>query len=149
VDPLRIDPVVIPGDVAERIVYPDDEIWIRAAGHGDLQVADYTSTDRDGPPMHRHPWDEAQIVISGYAEFRIGGDDWVSGGSGTVQLLPRGTAHAVRVPRGEARLIQVSIGPPYDGFARAMAALFAEGASLDRIAATAADHGVTLGETPP
>lgn len=74
-DELRIDPVVISGDAAERIAYPDDEIWIRAAGHGDLQVADYTSTDREGPPMHRHPWDEAQIVVSGYAEFRIGDDE--------------------------------------------------------------------------
>jgi quercetin dioxygenase-like cupin family protein len=128
-----------------RIAYPDDVIWIRAAGNGDLQVADYTSTHREGPPMHRHPWDEAQIVVSGYAEFLIGDDDWVGGGSGTVQLLPRGIPHAVRVPQDEARLIQVSIGPPHDGFARAMAAMFAEGASLERVAAAAADHGVTLG----
>ena len=53
--------------------------------------------------------------------------------------------HAIRIPEGEARLIQVSIGPPYDGFARAMAALFSEGASLESIAAAAAEHGVTLG----
>lgn len=142
---IRIDPVVLPGDAAELISYPDDEIWLRAAGHGDIQVADYTSTDREGPPMHRHPWDEAQIVVSGYAEFRIGDDDWVGGGSGTVQLLPRGIPHSVRIPQGEARLIQVSIGPPYDGFARAMSALFAEGAPLPRIAARAAGYGVTLG----
>ena len=142
---LRIDPVVLPGDDAERISYPDDEIWLRAAGHGDIQVADYTSTDREGPPMHRHPWDEAQIVVSGRVEFRIGDEDWAAGGSGNVQLLPRGVPHAIRIPDGEARLIQVSIGPPYDGFARAMAALFSEGASLERIATVAAEHGVTLG----
>jgi hypothetical protein len=58
-----------------------------------------------------------------------------------VQLLPRGIPHAVRIPQDEARLIQVSIGPPYDGFARAMAALFAEEASLERVTAAAADHG--------
>jgi hypothetical protein len=38
------------------------------------------------------PWDEAQIVVEGEAEFRIGAGDWVRGGSGTVQLLPRGGA---------------------------------------------------------
>ena len=64
--------MVLPDDVAELVRYPDDEIWLRAAGHGDIQVADYSSTEREGPPMHRHPWDEAQIVVSGYAEFRIG-----------------------------------------------------------------------------
>lgn len=142
---LKIDAVVLPGGAAELVRYPDDEIWLRAAGHGDVQVADYTSTDREGPPMHRHPWDEAQIVVSGYAEFRIGDDDWVGGGSGTVQLLPKGVPHAIRIPEGEGRLIQVSIGPPYDGFARDVAALLAEGAPLERIAEVAATHGVSLG----
>jgi hypothetical protein len=32
------------------------------------------------------------------AEFRIGDGDWVRGGSGTVQALPCGVAHAIRVP---------------------------------------------------
>lgn len=141
---LRIDPVVIPGEAAERVDYPDDRIWIRAAGHGDLQVADYTSTDRAGSPMHRHPWDEAQIAVDGYAEFRIGSDDWAGGGTGTVQLLPRGIPHAVRVPSGVARVIQVSIAPPCDAFARDIAAALAAGASLERIAETAARHGVTV-----
>jgi hypothetical protein len=47
---LHIDAVVIPGDRAERVDYPDDAIWLRAVGHGEIRVADYTSTDRD----HRH-----------------------------------------------------------------------------------------------
>lgn len=84
-------------------------------------------------------------MVIGYAEFRIGDDEWTGGGSGTVQLLPKGVAHSVRIPRGEARLIQVSIGAPYDGFARDVAALLADGASLDRLAEIAANHGVTLG----
>lgn len=53
--------------------------------------------------------------------------------------------HTLRIPEGSARIIQVSIGPPYDGFARDMAALFAAGAGLDDIVATAAQHGVGLG----
>jgi quercetin dioxygenase-like cupin family protein len=142
---LRIDPVVLPGADAELVSYPADQIWLRAVGHGDIQVADYTSEDRDGPPAHSHPWDEAQIVVEGLVEFQIGDDDWVSGGSGTVQLLPQGVPHAIRVPEGSARIIQVSIGAPYDAFARDMATLFREGASLGEIVETAGRHGVRLG----
>ena len=142
---LHLEAVVLPGDQAELVRYPADEIWLRAAGHGDVQVADYRSEDRDGPPAHSHPWDEVQIVVDGEAEFRIGDGDWVRGGSGTVQLLPHGVPHAIRVPAGSARLIQVSMGPPYDGFARDMARLFAAGAPLAEVVETANRHGVRLG----
>ena len=140
---LHLDTVVVPGDQAERIDYPADTIWLRAVGHGDIQVADWTSTDREGPPPHRHPWDEVQIVVDGYAEFLVNGT-WQGGGPGTVQLLPRGEPHSARIPEGTARVIQVSIGPPYDGFARDMARLFAAGAPLAEIAEAAKEHGVGL-----
>jgi quercetin dioxygenase-like cupin family protein len=140
---LNIEAVVVPGDQAERVDYPDDTIWLRAVGHGEIQVADYTSTDRDGPPAHSHPWDEVQIVIDGDVEFLIDGT-WQGGGSGTVQLLPRGVPHSVRVPTGTARIIQVSIGPPYDGLARDIARLFAAGAPLAQVAEVAGRHGVKL-----
>jgi len=141
---LRVDPVVLLGEDAELVRYPDDEILLRAVGHGDIQVADYRSEDREGPPAHSHPWDEAQIVVEGEAEFRIGDSDWVRGGSGTVQLLPQGVAHAIRVPVGSARIIQVSIGAPYDAFAREMSRLFDDGAPLDAIVQGAARFGVQL-----
>ena len=80
--------MVLPRDRAEVVHYPAETIYLRAVGHGDIQVADY-----------------------------IGTDAWVRGGVGTVQLLPKGVPHTLRVPEGSARLIQVSIGPPYDGFA--------------------------------
>jgi mannose-6-phosphate isomerase-like protein (cupin superfamily) len=139
---LQIDAVVLLGEHAELIRYPSDEIWLRAVGHGDIQVADYRSEDRDGPPAHSHPWDEAQIVVEGAAEFRIGDGDWIRGGSGSVQLLPKGVPHAIRVPEGSARIIQVSIGAPYDAFARDMARLMAAGAPLDEIVQVAGRHGV-------
>jgi quercetin dioxygenase-like cupin family protein len=142
---VRLDAVVVPGDRAELVRYPADDIWLRLVGHGDVQVADYTSIDRDGPPAHRHPWDELQIVVEGIAEFRIGSGDWVAGGSGTVQALPAGVAHAIRVPEGSARIIQVSIGAPYDGFAREMARLFGSGAPLEEVVSAAGRFGVTLG----
>jgi mannose-6-phosphate isomerase-like protein (cupin superfamily) len=141
---LHVDAVVVPGDRAETIRYPADEIRVQA-GHGEIQVADYRSTDAEGPPMHRHPWDEVQVVVEGIAEFRIGDADWTGGGPGTVQFLPAGESHSVRIPQGEARLIQVSVGAPYDAFARDVARLFAESAPLERIAEVAARHGVTLG----
>jgi hypothetical protein len=142
---LQVDAVVLTDEDAELVRYPSDEIWLRAFGHGDIQVADYRSDDRDGPPAHSHPWDEAQIVVEGVAEFRIGDGDWVRGGSGTVQLLPKGVPHAIRVPEGHARIIQVSIGAPYDAFARDMARLMTAGAPLEEIAVAAQRHGVRLG----
>ena len=114
---LHIDTVVLPGEMAQRVDYPADTIWLRAAGHGDIQVADYTSVDREGPPAHSHPWDEVQIVVDGYVEFLVNGV-WQGGESGTVQLLPRGVPHSIRIPSGTARIIQVSIGPPYDALAK-------------------------------
>jgi quercetin dioxygenase-like cupin family protein len=142
---LHLDPVVLLGEDAEVVHYPTDEIRLRAVGHGDVQVADYVSEDRDGPPAHSHPWDEAQIVVDGEVEFSIGGGEWVRGGSGTVQLLPRGVSHSLRVPEGSARIIQVSIGPPYDGLARDMARLFSRGAPLEEVVEAAGRHGVRLG----
>ena len=142
---LRLEPAILLGEDAELVNYPADEIWLRAVGHGEVQVADYRSEDRDGPPAHSHPWDEVQIVVEGEAEFRIADDDWVRGRSGTVQLLPQGVPHCIRVPEGVARIIQVSIGAPYDAFAREMATAFRDGAPLDQIVEAAARHGVRLG----
>jgi len=142
---LRLEPAVLLGHDAEVVKYPADEIFLRAVGHGDVQVADYRSEDREGPPAHSHPWDEVQIVVEGEAEFRIADADWVRGGSGTVQLLPQGVPHCIRVPEGVARIIQVSIGAPYDAFAREMAIAFRDGAPLDQIVEAAARHGVRLG----
>jgi mannose-6-phosphate isomerase-like protein (cupin superfamily) len=135
--------VALPGD-AELIAYPLTRIRVQA-GHGDIQVADYRDADREFPPKHSHPWDEVQIVVDGEVEFVVGDADPVRGGPGTVQFLPSGTAHATRVPEGDARLIQVSMGAPYDSFARDMAAALAEHGSLERRIQVAASHGVELG----
>ena len=109
-----------------------------------MQVIEYKSTDREGPPAHYHPWHEVEYVIEGEVEFYLNGE-WIRGGPGTVQMLPAGAAHAVRVPQGSARLLYITIGAPYDGFAREMSALFTEGqANLENITAVANRHGVRL-----
>lgn len=139
-----MEPLVVHGDDAETIRYPDDQIRVTAPAGSDVQVALYESADRAGPPAHRHPWAEVQVVVDGWAEFLLDGGSWQAGGPGTVQFLPAGGAHSVRVPQGTARIVQVSIGAPYDGFAREMARCFAEGASLAMIEDAARRHGVEL-----
>ena len=87
---------------------------------------------------------EIEVVIEGEVEFYLNGQ-WIRGGPGTVQMLPAGVAHSVRVPAGSARLLYVTIGAPYDGFARELSALYTSGqASLERIVAVANRHGVRL-----
>ncbi len=134
----------------ETTRYPDDEIMLRVAEGGNVQVIEYHSTDRDGPPAHYHPWHEIEYVIEGEAEFYVNGR-WTRGGPGTVQMLPAGAAHSVRVPEGKARLLYVTIGAPYDGFARELSALYASGqVTLEAVVDIAHRHGVYLeGEVAP
>ena len=64
---------------------------------------------------------------------------------GTVPMLPAGSVHSVRVPAGTARLLYVTIGPPYDAMARELAALYAGGtADASGIVAIAYRHGLRL-----
>ena len=140
---LHIEAGIVSGSDSELIEYPDDKIYLRAAGKGDIQVVEFWSTDREGPPAHSHPWDEIELVIEGEVEFLVG-EEWSGGGPGTVQLLPKGVPHSVRIPSGTARIVMVTIGAPYDGFARDMARLFAEDAPLQEIAEAAGRHGIRL-----
>jgi quercetin dioxygenase-like cupin family protein len=139
-----MDAVVVPGGDPEIIRYPADEIRLLAVDHGEVQVVEYVSTDREGAPAHSHPWDEIEVVVDGEAEFLVG-DRWTAGGPGTVQLLPRGVPHSTRIPQGTARIVMITIGAPYADFGREMARLFERGAELAEIAAAAERHGVRLG----
>ena len=135
---------VVDGSQFETIRYPGDEILLRVTGGGNVQVIEYHSTDRDGPPAHYHPWHEIEFVIEGEVEFYQQGV-WTRGGPGTVQMLPAGVAHSVRVPQGKAKLLYVTIGAPYDGMARDLAALYASGqVDLAGVVAIANRHGVRL-----
>jgi quercetin dioxygenase-like cupin family protein len=141
---VQITAGVTPGDQFETVRYPDDQILLRVTSGGNVQVIEYISTDREGPPPHFHPWHEVEFVIEGEVEFYVNGS-WTRGGPGTVQMLPAGASHSVRVPNGTARLLYVTIGAPYDGMARELAALYASGtADLPRIIEIAHRHGVQL-----
>lgn len=137
-------PGVVPGDRFETVRYPGDEIKLRVTDGGNVQVIEYVSSDRERPSPHHHPWHEIEFVIEGEVEFYFNGT-WTRGGPGTVQMLPAGASHSVRVPAGTARLLYVTIGPPYDGMARDLAALYASGkVDLAGIVAIAGRHGVRL-----
>jgi quercetin dioxygenase-like cupin family protein len=143
IDRLAMTHTIADGAAFEQIAFPDDEIRLRVTD-GDVQVVEYESRDREGPPPHTHPWHEIEYVIEGTAEFFIDGE-WKRGGPGTVQMLPAGAAHSVRIPEGSARLLMVTMGAPYDGFARDMAAMYDEGPSPEKVVAVATKHGVALG----
>jgi quercetin dioxygenase-like cupin family protein len=135
---------IIDGDSFETLKYPDDDILLRATTHGNVQVVEYSSVDREGPPAHYHPWHEVEYVIEGEVEFYLNGE-WIRGGPGTVQMLPAGVPHSVRIPSGTARLLMITIGAPFDGFSRELSALYARGdAGLADIVAVANRHGVRL-----
>lgn len=142
---LNVPSLVVDGATFERVTYPDDRILLRVT-NGDIQVVEYSSTDRVGPPPHRHPWHEVEFVIEGEAEFMIDGGPWIRGGPGTVQMLQGGASHSVRIPEGQARLLMVTVGAPYDGFAKAVSALLQrDGYTAADLAETAGRFGVTLG----
>jgi quercetin dioxygenase-like cupin family protein len=140
---LNVTTKVIDGGVFETIRYPTDEILLRAVSQGEIQVIEYSSEDRDGPPPHCHEWDEIEYVIEGEVEFYTAGS-WERGGPGTVQVLAAGDAHSVRVPEGSARLLMVTVGAPYDGFARDVAAL-TDGQIEGDLVEVCARHGVRMG----
>lgn len=110
---------LVRADEAEVLRSPTDLIRLLVTDQGNLQVADITSTDRIGPPVHTQEWHEIEYVIDGEVEFWLDGS-WHQLGPGGVQVLPAGVPHTVRVPEGEARILLVTIGAPYDAFIRDM-----------------------------
>jgi quercetin dioxygenase-like cupin family protein len=142
---LAIPSGVTDGSAFERLSLVGDDVLLRVVDAGDVEVVEYVSSDRDGPPPHSHAWDEIEYVIEGDVEFLVG-DRWSRGGPGTVQMLPRGTPHAVRIPMGTARILMITLGAPYAGFAREMAALGADGyPDLPTLLEIASRHGLRPG----
>jgi quercetin dioxygenase-like cupin family protein len=119
---VNVDPLIVRSGEAEVLRSPTDLIRLLVTDAGDVQVAEITSTDRVGPPVHTQEWDEVQYVVDGEAEFWLDGD-WHLLGPGSVQVLPAGTPHTVRIPTGEAKLLQITWGAPFDAFIKEMVAV--------------------------
>lgn len=145
---VEMTAAIIDGDSYETVHYPDDELRLRASGGGNVEVVEYSSTDRDGPPPHSHLWDEVEYVIEGDVEFWLDGR-WHPAGPGSVQMLPAGAAHSVRVPAGEARLLMITIGAPFAPFSRELAAYYATSDNTPAgIVEIAMRHGLRLAAAP-
>lgn len=141
-DDIEMRAGVHDGSAFEELALFGDQILLRVTDAGEIQVIEFRSEDREGPPPHSHPWDEIEYVIEGEVEFLVG-DRQTRGGPGTVQMLPKGTAHSIRIPEGAARVLMITIGAPYAGFAREVAALGTDGyPPIDRLLEIAARHGL-------
>jgi quercetin dioxygenase-like cupin family protein len=133
---------LVSADEAEVVQNSMDVVRLLVTDRGDVQVSEYVSSDRVGPPAHTHRWHEIEYVVEGAVEFLLDGE-WHRLGAGGVQVLQAGAVHSVRVPDGEARVLIVTIGAPFDGFARDLAALPAD-ATGPEVVAMAARHGVDV-----
>lgn len=141
---ITMPAAIVDGAVFEALRSATDDIRLRSVA-GDVQVTEYSSDDREGPPPHSHEWHEVEYVIEGEVEFFQRGA-WTRCGPGSVQLLPAGEPHSVRIPEGTARVLMITIGAPYDGFARDLARLEADGNTDPAAVVEAAGrHGVRLG----
>ena len=135
---------IIDGKTFETVHYPDDEVFLRVTEHGNVQVTEYHSTDREGPPPHSHQWHEVEYVIEGEVEFYLN-REWVKAGPGSVQMLPAGVAHSIRVPSGSAKLLMITIGAPFAAMSRELGALYAKGPfEMQELVAIAIRHGLRL-----
>ena len=83
-----------------RTIPGTDAITLIATGEqtgGSIGVLEATSLPGDGPPRHVHySCDELFYVLEGEFLFLVG-ERQISGSSGTLVFIPRGTVHAAKV----------------------------------------------------
>ena len=93
---------LVRGDEAEVLRSPTDLIRLLVTDQGDVQVADITSTDRVGPPVHTQEWHEVEYVIDGEVEFWLDGvvaparGRWASRSCPPASRTPSGSRRARR-----------------------------------------------------
>ena len=63
----------------------------------------------DGPPLHRHPYEETFVIEDGSATFTVDGET-IDAQAGQIVVVPAGAAHRF-VNSGDETLRQVSIHP--------------------------------------
>ena len=112
---------------------------------GRLAVLETTEGQGEGPPCHRHQWEEETLyVLTGdLAVWRAG--IWIPAPAGTAVFLPRLAEHAFVVTTGPARLLVV-VAPA--GLEQLIAELggqsLGSGGDAERLVTLAARYGVEI-----
>jgi quercetin dioxygenase-like cupin family protein len=69
---------------------------------------------RDGPRLHRHPYEEVFVVLEGDVEFTAG-DEHVRATAGESLVVPPDTPHLfVNAGEGRLRLVAIHVSPSFD-----------------------------------
>lgn len=96
----------------QREIFPGVRIRIVAGARLMLSVVDL---DQDAEvPTHRHPHEQAGVVLAGGLEMWIG-DERRRLGPGDVYLVAGGTPHGARAVGGAARVLD-AFHPPRDEY---------------------------------
>lgn len=120
-----------------------DVIRVEAGGADPITVVEATTSDTEAVPLHSHPWDELFYVLEGEMSL-TSGDHTAVGGPGTLGTLPRGEPHTFHVTRAPAKFLLITVGAPSASFFREVAAVFAQGATVERLIEVTRRHNVTL-----
>lgn len=68
----------------------------RDVGSGISVIRESSDVVGSGPRLHRHPYRETFVILSGHARFTIG-DEQRDGGAGDVLVVPANTTHKFEV----------------------------------------------------
>jgi quercetin dioxygenase-like cupin family protein len=115
-------------EIERRALGPNEASFPLAGAEtgGVYSLTDFTMAPppAPGPPAHIHDdADECVYLLEGTLEMGVG-DEVITGGAGSVMLVPRGTIHSlVNVGDAPARFIVLLSPPGYEGFWREMSEL--------------------------
>ena len=97
-----------------------------------------------GPPPHRHPWDEINVVQNGTMAV-INGTTWREAKSGTCVCVPAGQWHAYRNGTADCRFLTITgPGRGREFFERVDAEITTFPPDMDRALALAARHDLEV-----
>ncbi|AEA22646.1 MULTISPECIES: cupin domain-containing protein [Pseudonocardia] len=157
---LPAPPYVLRADEGEALWFLGNLATIKAGAdqtRGALTVAEFLNPPGFAPPLHRHlQEDEAFYILSGYARFHCGADEFEAG-PGDFVLLPVDRPHTFVVgPDVSLRALQLTTPAGFEHFAAeageaATERRLPEPGPVDpaRLGHAAARHGVEIVGPPP